>query len=138
MPIPFAAGRESTLSNAIDLKKYPALFAAWNRSAKTLAAVKHRLHYVDQRVATVAVSGSLGRMEQLDHSDSDLIVLLKDDIPLDSAEARDVFQNVWNVLNPLGLGKPKATGIYATPSNQAERCDPDTRGQVDENVSTFG
>lgn len=120
------------------MKDFPALFAAWNRSAKTLAAVKDRLQQVDQRVITVAVSGSLGRMEQLNHSDSDLIVLLRDEIPLDSSEARDAFQNVWSVLNPLGLGKPKATGIYATPSNQAELCNPETRGQVAEDVSTFG
>ena len=138
LPISFAADREATLSNAIDLKEYPALFAAWNRSAKTFAAVKERLHQVDQRVATVAVSGSLGRMEQLNHSDGDFIVLLKDGIPLDSSEARDAYQNVWSVLNPLGLGKPKATGIYATSSNRAELCDPDTRGQVAEDVSTFG
>ncbi|MCH7987530.1 MAG: hypothetical protein IID46_00100 [Planctomycetes bacterium] len=138
LPIPFAADREATLSNVIDLKEYPALFAAWNRSAKTLTAVKDRLHQVDQRVATVAVSGSLGRMEQLDHSDGDFIVLLKDGISLDSSEAQDAFQNVWSVLNPLGLEKPKTTGIYASPSNQAELCDPVARGQVDEDVSTFG
>lgn len=138
LPIPFAADREATLSNAIDLKEYPALFATWNRSVKTLAAVKDRLHQVDQQVATVAVSGSLGRMEQLEHSDGDFIVLLKDHVSLDSLEAQNAFQNVWSVLHPLGLAKPKATGIYATPSNQTELCDPVTRGQVAEDVSVFG
>jgi hypothetical protein len=138
LPIPFAADREATLSNAIDLKEYPALFAAWNRSVKTLMAVKERLLQVDPRVATVAVSGSLGRMEQLNHSDGDFIVLLRDGIPLDSSDAHDAFQNVWSVLNSLGLEKPKATGIYATPSSQAALCNPVARGQVDEDVSTFG
>ena len=138
LPIPFAADREAILSNAIDLKGYPALFATWNRSAKTHAAVKERLRQVDKRVAMVAVSGSLGRMEQLNHSDGDFIVLLRDGISLDFSSAQHAFQNVWSVLNPLGLGKPKATGIYATPSKQADLCDPDTRGQVAEDVSTFG
>lgn len=131
----FAFDREPVLCDVIDFSHYSSLSTAWRRSGETLSAVTECLQRLDERVVMVAVSGSLGRMEQLGHSDGDFIVLLNDEIAL---EARESFESVWCALEPLGLGRPKSTGIYATPSTRKELCKPESRGTIAEDVSVFG
>jgi len=88
-------------------------------------------------IVTVAVSGSLGRLEAGPHSDGDLIVVLADDVPPGDARA-SAMRIVWEALAPLRLPPPRPTGIFTTPTTRAELCDPSSLGRVADDVPTFG
>jgi hypothetical protein len=91
----------------------------------------------DPRVMTVAVSGSHGRMEALPHSDADLIVILTDDVA-PGPDREQMMQSVWEVLYPLGIPRPKSSGIFASPTTVSELTDPATIGKVADDVAIFG
>ena len=89
-------------------------------------------------MATVGVSGSLGRMEQVAQSDCDLIVILHDDVGFSGSLAEAAYAAVWEALRPLGLSRPRLQGIYATPSTKQQLCCPASLGQIDEPPGVFG
>jgi hypothetical protein len=116
------------------------LHRAWEQSRERLRAIASLLEgaSLDPRIATIALSGSLGRMEGLDHSDADLIVIVESADPLPLAECRGITQHVWSMLAPLKLPRPAGDGIFTAAVNWQSLCDPQQRGQIDESLAVFG
>src|SRR5437868_4923141 len=134
--LPFTRPRDRDwgFPEAISLLDYPALVQAWNQSRVQLSAIQSALEQsrLSPDVETVAVVGSLGRMEASTHSDCDLIVILNDSVPLNSTTARDAYESVWAALAPLALTRPKPDGIYAAPASSAQLLNSDSLGKVNE------
>jgi hypothetical protein len=132
----WSADRPTTLS----LEHFPTLAAVYEHSRERIVALRHclaDLARTEPRVLAVAVSGSLGRLEALPHSDADLIVILADDVP--PGPSRDeAMEAVWKALQPLGLPRPKTSGIFARPTTPSELTDPSTIGKVADDVAIFG
>ena len=95
-------------------------------------------HNLPPEIETIAIAGSLGRMEATPFSDCDLIVVIREEIPLDGALAAELHAAVWRALAPLGLEAPRRDGIYASPTSRRELLDPATLGKVDEGLRAFG
>lgn len=125
-----------------DCNKHPTLSYAHDWSADTLLKMQQCLSSLDDHTSdllvTIAVSGSLGRLEGMQHSDCDLIVLVNDDVIKDDLCCRKIMQSVWDALTPLGLPLPKANGIYATPASPRQICDYHTLGLIEDDKNTFG
>jgi hypothetical protein len=132
----WSADRPTTLS----LEHFPTLASVYESSRERIIAVRHclaDLARTEPRVLAVAVSGSLGRLEALPHSDADLIVILADDVTPGPDQAR-AMESVWNALQPLGLPRPKKSGIFASPTTPSELTDPSTIGKIADDVAIFG
>lgn len=124
------------LSTHDSFSVFPALHTARKRSWRTLAAIAERLSddALPPEITTIAVAGSLGRLEQTAHSDVDLIVVTNGHSDGDP----EVMDHVWDRLTPLGLGRPKAEGIFARPLTRDQLFDPSTLGVIDEEMAVFG
>ena len=125
----------------IDPKKYPTLTYALNWSNDMLEQMQERLLPLKDStpdVSIAAVSGSLGRMEGMEHSDCDLIVLVNDEAIHDPVRCQNAMHSVWDVLEPLGMPLPKSTGIYVTPASHSQICDHGTLGLIADDKNTFG
>lgn len=121
------------------LKEYPILQYAHNWSAdlrQQMATHLLPLAEIAPYILTVAVSGSLGRLEGLPHSDCDLLVLLHDSAT--DLEVEQAMQKVWDLLLPLNLLLPKQGGIYVSPCRCEEICNADSLGVVAELPDRFG
>ena len=125
--------------------EYAVLDRAWRDTQQVLAEAVRLLQLAltggpltGGVVRTVAVSGSLGRMEKTANSDLDLIVVVDDQVPLHGAAANTACEKVYDVLRPLGLTTPRTDGIFAGPSNQETLCDPLRRGTIAEEPEVFG
>ena len=124
-----------------DPDRYPTLTYAHNWSKNLLEQMRQCLApLVDTApdVSIAAVSGSLGRLEGMAHSDCDLIVLVNDDAIDDPARCQKAMQEVWDALDPFGLPLPKSTGIYVTPASYGQICDDSTLGLIADDKNTFG
>jgi predicted nucleotidyltransferase len=88
-------------------------------------------------IETIAVAGSIGRMEASpDVSDADLIVVLREGIDLESDQATDIYESVWEALAPLKIPKPKLTGVFARPTSKSQL--ESSIGKSDEKLDVFG
>lgn len=136
----FAAQRKWAFDSAHPLRTYITLQQAWQRSqemAKQIEATFLDLLPQDV-VSTVAVSGSLGRMECLPHSDVDLIVILNNNYHADEEKSQKIVKQIWDALGQLGFPVPKANGIFAQATTRVELCNPEAIGQIDEQPALFG
>jgi len=125
----------------IDPRKHPTLTYARDWSNDMLQQMQERLLSLADStpdVSIAAVSGSLGRLEGMAHSDCDLIVLVNDEAIHDPARCQTAMQAVWEALDPLGLPLPKSTGIYVTPASHSQICDHSTLGLIADDKNTFG
>ncbi len=117
----------------------PAMSRAWQRSKRWLERVQHELAAspvaADLRCAYVC--GSLGRMEAVPSSDCDLVVVLPDQV-CHSRRAGRIMQEVCDCVSRSGLARPKADGVFSTPTSVSELLDLKTAGQVDEQPAVFG
>src|SRR5947199_73255 len=98
-------------------QQHAALAAARAWSCAALERLREALANLGRdfpEVATVAASGSLGRLEAGPHSDADVVVVLHDAVAAD--RAAELMGRVWDALARVGLPRPKPTGIYATPA----------------------
>jgi predicted nucleotidyltransferase len=124
-----------------DTDRYPTLTYAHNWSNEMLEQMRQRLAPLVESapdVSIAAVSGSLGRLEGMAHSDCDLIVLVNDDAIHDPVRCQKAMQAVWDALDPLGLPLPKSTGIYVTPSSYSQICDYNSLGLIADDKNIFG
>jgi hypothetical protein len=128
-----------------DLDRIKQLDVSWNRSADLHADFRQAL--IDARlpdsIRTVAVSGSFGRMEVVDGSDCDFIVVLSDKALGDvdtqlSTHASECFELVLNATRGLGLSASKAGGIFSVPTSVERLCTPKSMGVIDEAMDAFG
>lgn len=119
----------------------PVLSRSWHESAQTYARVAEALKDFDPQagqVITLAAAGSLGRMEVLQHSDCDLIVIVPDDLTPDSDAAHNIMYAVWERLEPLNLRLPKSWGIFIEPASIAGLTRPEDLGHLGDSRSNFG
>mgnify|MGYP002777861012 CR=1 FL=1 len=105
--------------NSVNFGKYTSLKNNWSLSKEQISKIRALLSQgqVHQYVDTVAVAGSLGRMEVSNASDADIIVVLDKEVELNSQVAREAYESVWQCLKPLNLERPKPTGVFADPTN---------------------
>lgn len=125
----------------LDSIKHTTLSYAHDWSIDMLAQMRQRLLALAESapdVTIAAVSGSLGRLEGMAHSDCDLIVLVKDEAVTDPVRCQKAMQAVWDVLDPLGLPLPKSSGIYVTPASHEQICDHSTLGLIADDKNIFG
>lgn len=125
----------------LDLQSCPTLAYARQWSLTTMEKMRDLLAPLDLQspdIITVAPSGSLGRLEGMDHSDCDLIVVIADEAVRDKERADAAMQSVWRALAPLELPMPKSSGVYATPASPEQLCDPGTLGQIADDKDIFG
>jgi len=139
-PVDYPTKREWALSAVVELSDFPALDESWSRSRQILAEMHQHLTaaQLSTHVRTIAVSGSLGRMEASDQSDCDLIVVLDDQISPAEPAAAQLCDSVWIALEAMRLKPPRSGGIYALPTSLAALCSEESRGRVDEDIPTFG
>lgn len=119
----------------------PTLRQAWQASRETFDRVAAALADFDpqgREVVTLVAAGSLGRMEVLDHSDCDLIVVVPDAIQPESDRASDIMESVWSRLEPLDLRLPKSWGIFVEPASAAGLTQPTSLGDLNESGKIFG
>ena len=123
----------------VEIGQYPALAENWRRSRERIAQIRAQLEVkpLPRAVRTLAVAGSLGRMEYGDASDCDLLIVLTDGAKDNPAIANDAYARVWEALEPLALELPKATGIFSTPTSERQLCDKRNIGAPDEDLRVF-
>lgn len=143
MDIPFTFGysRPWPFSALFELKRCPALFAARAYSCSKLADLRRLLSGSAEQlgpVETVALVGSLGRLEAHGGSDFDVIVVASNDQDLDGEPVRQAMDAVLARLADSGLRQPKAWGIYRQPTTERELCDPNALGSLVESANVFG
>jgi hypothetical protein len=71
-----------------------------------------------------------------DVSDADLIIVVSDDVDLESEYAKEAYQSVWEAISELNLQKPKQTGVFAQPTSQKQL--EFSIGKDDESLDIFG
>ena len=124
-----------------DPENHPTLTYAYDWSNDMLEQMRQRLLALADfapDVTIAAVSGSLGRLEGMAHSDCDLIVLVNDEAIHDPARCQKSMQAVWDALDPLGMPLPKSSGIYMSPASHSQICDHDTLGLIADDKNIFG
>ena len=129
------------MQEMFDLQKQPTLTYAFNWSNDMLEQMQDRLLPLAESVPDVviaAVSGSLGRLEGMSHSDCDLIVLVNDDAIHEPDRCQKAMQAVWEALEPLGMPLRKSTGMYVTPASHGQICDYSTLGLIADDKNIFG
>ncbi len=142
MRYPPAAPRRWAIDE-VDLARYPHLQAAWLRSQQTIRQASNRLREYPfaNTPSLIAASGSLGRMEQVDQSDADLIILAPGaslNAGRSTANDAQLVSEVWSALDDLGLPSPAADGIFTTACTLADLCDPASQGRISEPPAIFG
>lgn len=143
IPVLHAQARPWLLEST-KIERYHALSANWTGSSNTLSEIRQILKNanLDAAVKTVAVAGSLGRMEASERSDCDLIIVLSDDIALKddngnrTEQSMSYYHAVWTALESLSLEKPKPTGVFAKPTNEHELLS--SMGDASEGMEVFG
>lgn len=112
---------------SINMDQYESLTTNWNNSKELIEKIREKLTNLpkNSNIKTIAAAGSLGRMEACnDTSDADLIIVLSDDIKLNTEtvnkEAQEAYDQVWQCLNDIQLDKPKSDGVFSTPTNKTE------------------
>ena len=117
----------------------PALRDCWDRSATLIAKLKTEFEQagIVDRVRTVYVAGSLGRMEAVPSSDCDIVVVLSESDRA-SNQAKQVVDAVFDCVSRTGFQRPKTEGIFGSATSFEQLLDDATAGQVDEDLAVFG
>ena len=122
---------------AIDYRRAPALGQARRRSMAILDTARARLEEAAlQSIETVAVAGSLGRLEAGSSADFDCIVVARDAASPARLDAE--IERIHDVLADCGLRRPKADGIYRDAIGRAALLDHRALGSLDETPTIFG
>lgn len=140
LPAAFAADREWVVPDALELRRYSALSTNWAFTKEKVAAIKAALNAgnLPNTIVTLAVAGSLGRMDAAAHvSDCDLLVVLSDAALNNATEANEAYEGVWGILNPLNLQPPKPTGTFSRPTSIEQLCDKQNIGAANEDMHSF-
>ncbi|MHB1422856.1 MAG: hypothetical protein ACYC3I_06620 [Gemmataceae bacterium] len=133
------AEREWAVPEALEIGRYTALTANWKFSKDKIAEIRAALAAANLPgvIVTLAVAGSLGRMDAAEVSDCDLLVVLTDAALQDAAGAQQVYDAVWQALAPLHLNAPKPTGTFSQPTSVEQLCDKKNIGAASEDMRTF-
>ena len=139
LPTTQPAERTWAVPKALEIKRYSALADCWTFSATRIAKIKDALQAAElpDSVVTLAVAGSLGRMEASEISDCDLIVVLTEPVRLDTEESQRIYSHIWDVLKKLGIKTPKAEGVFSETTSIEQLCDEENFGAYSEDLPTF-
>ena len=122
---------------AIDYATAPALAAARARTLELLDTVGVALaRLAPCQLETIAVAGSLGRLEATAYSDFDCLMIARDGAP--APAVADEVAAVMAVFAAAGLRLPKASGIYRDATPRALLLEPAARGSLRETPTVFG
>jgi hypothetical protein len=126
--------------SSVDIERYQTLQQNWEASKNLIIQIREALSRAELHpdVYTVAAAGSIGRMEASPGvSDADLIIVLSDNVEdLDSEEAKNAYDSVWNALAELNILKPKPKGVFAGATTKKELLV--SVGDAEENYGDFG
>lgn len=126
----------------LDLENYPALAESRQFSAEVTNGVRRVLvdlsRTIDESILTIAVAGSLGRLESTPHSDVDCIVIIDDVSDVDPEKVALSIEKIRSEFFGFGLRSPKADGIYFQPVDVSSLLDPASRGSLEETPAIFG
>lgn len=138
-PVDYPADREWIVPAALEFKRYSALAGNWTYSKGKIAEIKKALAgaTLPPEIVTLAVAGSLGRMDAAEVSDCDLLVVLTEEARKEDAKAMPAYDAVWKALEPLNLNRPKPTGTFSKPTSQEQLCDKKHIGAADEDMRSF-
>ena len=120
-----------------DFSAAPGLQETWEFSRNQINHIKRLLteSALPSNISSIAVSGSLARMEAHRDSDLDLLVIVNDG---DASASNLAFDQVWSQLDSLNIRKPKDGGIFAQPVERTRLLDDCSKGIVDESLVVFG
>ena len=113
--------------SSVDVDRYVSLKNNWDKSKEVIGTIRNCLSTstIHSAIQTIAAAGSLGRMEACPGiSDADLIIVLSDEIDLDTPEgqqeAEEAWDSVWEVVMRLvnNIEQPKKTGVFAKATNR--------------------
>jgi hypothetical protein len=125
--------------DALDLRRCPALSAARARAldllARATAAVEARAGALGA-IETIAVAGSLARLEFAPHSDLDAIVVVH--AGASAADVAAALSAIADASASLGVPPPRSAGIYRQPVTRAALLDPGALGSLAESPEVFG
>ena len=123
----------------LQVVRCPVLHAAYRFSCEQINALTCELAYhaaALDGIETIAVSGSLGRLEANNESDIDCIIVLRDGVPLAEGEAQTA--RVHEVLSRSPFKAPKVDGIYRQSISRAALLDRTAIGALSESPEVFG
>lgn len=129
----------SALETVLDIRITPGLAASRAFSADLVAALSAALWAQRSHLdafETIAVAGSLGRLEAGSQSDIDSLLVVRDGSPADTV--RQQLHIVMRILSDSGLKLPKRSGIYRIPVDRATLLNPAALGCLDEAPEIFG
>jgi hypothetical protein len=124
---------------SVELDRYITIKKNWDESIKLINEIRKCLtdKKINSSVATVAAAGSIGRMEASPGvSDADLIVVLSEGTDLETPEATEAYESVWEALKFLKIDRPKPNGVFGKPTNKKELLG--SLGNTKETLEVFG
>ncbi len=111
----------------------------WKFSKDKIAKIKALLGKVQfpDGIVTLAVAGSLGRMDAAEVSDCDLLVVVSDAALGNEGASKGIYDAVWDALKPLNLITPKEGGTFSKPTSIQQLCDKKHIGAAKEDTQSF-
>ncbi len=118
--------------------RVPCLSGARRYSGARIADLSAALAAADDVAVfeTVAVAGSLARLEASPQSDVDCLLVARGDV--DEGALRDGVERVMEIVSAAGLKAPKSDGIFRQTTTRAELLDPAALGSLTESPAVFG
>lgn len=125
------------------LGNFESLDASWKFSQKLTDELESACRPLGSSIASIAICGSIKRMEAHSGSDLDLLVVIDDrKVRPSDEEQQDIQRSVWKVVSEHDLLKqlaaPKPGGLFSICASWRNMTDPDQRGIVDADIFTFG
>ncbi|HCU90350.1 MAG TPA: hypothetical protein DGR97_10415 [Gammaproteobacteria bacterium] len=126
----------------LDLEPYPVLNHSRLFSRDIVRDISRALIELlgshSEPVMTIAVAGSLGRLEASSESDIDCIIIIDDRIELDQVQVGLMVRKIRAELIKTSLRPSKAEGIYCRPVRTSCLLEPNARGSLTEEAAIFG
>lgn len=136
----FAADRECSI--ALE-GTHSALELGWSHSKSLISEIIQLLGPgvreagILSDIHSIAVAGSVGRMESGPQSDLDLVVIARDAVITEGRD-RQLVKDVWKTLRTLEVHPPDENGIFSTAVCPSQLCDRKALGNLDYPRHVFG
>lgn len=135
-PISFAAERPglASLDNNLAQRR------CWLASQRVIHQLSQCLAraVLPPEILTVAISGSIGRMELTSYSDADILVIARAGTQDEPSLRGALVDAVWDVIGHLALPRPLPGGIFTRASSADQLLDRSRLGVIAEDVTRFG
>lgn len=123
--------------------EFAKLDSAWKFSAQLTESLESAFKDLSVSIACIAICGSVKRMEAHSASDLDLIVVVDDrEAQLPDDELKQIQHSIWKIVSEHAVLKqfaaPKAGGLFSLCASWRNLIDPQQRGIVDADITTFG